>query len=177
MTEVAATASAEDLGADHAVSGVTDLGDVLLGKGLVEAGPARAGVELRARSEEWQVAAGAEIDAIPVVIQQVTAEGGLGPLGAEDAVGRGAELLLPRGIGLHDTGALDDGAGRAIGAHEANGDGIGFTCRGLSGHERDHRKQKHCGQEMTGDHGKTLAQESEKYGTQELRNGKGPCLA
>jgi hypothetical protein len=45
--------------------------------GLEEAGPARTGVEFRARPEERQTAKAAPVDAILVVVEKHTAEGGL----------------------------------------------------------------------------------------------------
>ena len=153
MPQVAVAASAEDLGTGHAERYIAYLGDILRGEGLVKAGPAGAGVELRAGGKERQAAAGAEIDPILVVIQQVAAEGSLGALGPENAVGGSAELLLPFGVRLHHTGTLDDWSRITIRPNEADGDGVRRARRGLSGHARDHRKQQGCGQEMTGDQG------------------------
>ena len=177
MAEVAAAAGAEDLGTDHAEGGITEFGDVLRGKGAVEAGPSGAGVELGAGGKERQAATGAEVDAILVVIEKVAAEGSLGSLGPQDAVGGGSELLFPFGVSLDDTGALDNGAWLAIGTDEADGNAVRVSGRSLCGHEGNHRKHDGRVQEMTGDHGQTIAQESEKYGTQELRKGKVPQIA
>ena len=127
MPQVAVAASAEDLGTGHAERYIAYLGDVLRGEWHVEAGPAGAGVELRAGGKERQAAAGTEIDPILVVIEQVAAEGSLGPLGPQNAVGSRAKLLLPLGVRLHDTGTLDDWSRITIRPNEADGDDIGVA--------------------------------------------------
>ena len=162
MAKVATAASTENLSPDHAERAIADLGDIFWGERPVEAGPAGAGVELRAGGKERQAATGTEIDAFLVVIEQVAAEGRLGPLGPQNPVGGGAKLLLPLGIGLYNTGTLDDRARIAIRFQEADGDGVRISRRSLCGHEADHRKQQGRGQEMTKDHAQTIAQKNEK---------------
>lgn len=128
MAEVAATAGAEDLGAFHAEGGVGVLEDILFGKGTEEARPASARVELGIGGKERESASCAEIDAVLVIIEEVTAEGRLCSLGAKDAVGGGAELFLPFGIGFDDAGRLDNVTGLAIWANESDGNGgIGIS--------------------------------------------------
>ena len=96
-----------------------------------------------------------------MVIEEVAAEGGLGSLGAEDAVGGGAELFFPFGVGFDNAGRFDDGTGLAIGADDAD---IHCSCVagriGLIGHGRcdvgfaaDEEKQKECGQEKSHERG------------------------
>lgn len=156
MAQMPPASCAEDLGTNHAEGSIADLRDVSRCEGTVEAGPSRAGVELRTRGKEWKFASGTEIDTILVIIEEVTAEGGLGSLGTQDAVDGGTELFLPLDIGLHNTRTLHDRARLTIGSNETDGDTIGIGCWRLCGHEGNHRKQQHCGQEMTDDHGKAV---------------------
>ena len=152
MTEMATAAGAEDFGANHAEGDITDFGDVFRGEGAVEAGPASAGVELRAGGEEGQSATCTEVDAIPVVIQQVSAEGGLGSFSSQNAIGGSAKLFLPLRIGLHDAGTLHNRARLTIGANQAYRHGVCVICEprgGLCGHAGNHRKQEESRQEMT----------------------------
>ncbi len=128
VAEVTSAAGAEDLGTYHAQGDITDFRDVFGGKRTVEAGPPGAGVKLRAGGEEWQSAAGAEVNAILVVIQQIPAEGGLGALGPQHAIGGRTKLLLPLGIGLHDEGTLNHWARLTIEADKADGHGMRVTC-------------------------------------------------
>jgi len=153
MAKVAAAAGAEDLGTGHAERYIADLGYVLRSEGPVETGPACARVELRAGGKEWQATAVTKVNAILVVIEQVAAEGSLGPLGPQNAVGSRAKLFLPLGIGFHDSGTLNNWSRLAIGGDQSDGDGIGVAWGILGVHDRYHRKQQGRGQEMTGDHG------------------------
>src|SRR5687768_2653733 len=60
VAQVAAAAVAEDLGARREEAAVHLLGDATRLDGLVEAGPARAGLELRPRAEERRRTCGAD---------------------------------------------------------------------------------------------------------------------
>ena len=55
-----------------------------------------------------------------MVVEEVAAEGRLGSLGAKDAVGGGAQLPLPCGIGLDDAGGIDNRAGLSVGTRETH---------------------------------------------------------
>jgi len=104
MAEMAAATGAENLGTGHAEAAVAKFGDVFLRVGLEEAGPAGARIELRPGGEEREATSGAEVDSLFVVIEEVAAKGWFGSLGPEDAVGRGAELFLPFGVGFDNAG-------------------------------------------------------------------------
>eukprot|EP01025_Chloroclados_australasicus_P065450 TRINITY_DN8919_c0_g1_i4.p3 TRINITY_DN8919_c0_g1~~TRINITY_DN8919_c0_g1_i4.p3 ORF type:complete len:359 (+),score=80.99 TRINITY_DN8919_c0_g1_i4:28-1077(+) len=121
VAEVAVAASAEDLGADHAVAGVFLDVDVLVSDGLEEAGPARAAGELGVAGEERELAAGTGVDAVLFVIEQRAAEGGLGAGVAEDLVGLGAQPLLPLGFAELETGHLDRADEAAVGVEHPQG--------------------------------------------------------
>ena len=85
MAKVAVATRAADFYPDHAVAGVTQLTDVGVVKGFVEAGPTGAGLELAGGVEQRQVAELAVVDAVFLVIQQAATEGGLGALVKQDA--------------------------------------------------------------------------------------------
>ena len=159
MAEMPPAEGAEDLGADHPMGGITQLGDVLRGKRFVEARPTRSGVELGPRGEKRQAAARAEIDALLVVIEEVATEGGLCSFGPQDAVGLGSELFLPLGIGLHHTGKRGDLSRLAIGSDETNGNSIGGGI-GSGDHGEDHERQESGDQ--AGEHQVNLARDHEK---------------
>src|SRR5687768_16077462 len=76
--------------------------DVLLVLGLVEAGPARPGVELRARREQHGAAAGAAVGPVVVVVDVLAGEGPLGARPAQYLVLLGREFLAPLLVGLVD---------------------------------------------------------------------------
>ena len=174
MAQVTAATGAEDLGADHAVGGISQFGDVLLGEGLVEARPTGSGMKLGARREEREVAAGAKVDAGLVIIEQVAAEGDLGSLGSQNAVGFEAKLFFPLGIGLHHAWHVGDGPRFFIGAHQTYGDpgggGVGRLGHGGGGVAiaPDHGEKGNQGQEMKGAHGETIAQVGERVASLRL---------
>ncbi len=75
MAKMARATLAADLDPPHAVAAILDMADMVSVEGLGEAGPARAGLELCARSEQRQPAEAAGIDAILLIVQKETAEG------------------------------------------------------------------------------------------------------
>jgi len=151
MAKMATTAGAENFRAIHAEGSVGMLLDVLLGKGLEEAWPAGARVELGIGGKEREGTSGAEIDPVLVIIEEVAAEGRLGSLGAENAIGGGAELLFPRSISFDDAGRLHDRARLAIGANESdrNGVGIGISHGSGVGNAADKEMQDEDWQEKS----------------------------
>src|ERR1700678_2457155 len=81
MAEMGVAAGAENFGAFHAEAIVGARGDIFRRDGPEEAGPARAGIELRARFEKRQGAADAVVDAVFVVVVEDPAKGRLsGPV-------------------------------------------------------------------------------------------------
>ena len=150
VAEVRAAAGAVDLVAHHAVAGIALGAHVHRIDGRVEAGPAGAGVELVLAREERQSAHDARVRALLVVVEEVSAERGLGARVLGDAVGLGRELrreLLHHGrrerghvvaglrssgsgcgLGVHGGGALfGRGAGDEDGAGERGKRGDGET--------------------------------------------------
>src|SRR5262249_19027763 len=125
VAEVSAAAGAEDLGALHAVGAVGVLVDVGGVKGLEEAGPAGAGVELGVALEERQAAEAADVDAVELVVGEVAAEGRLGALGEDDLGLVGGELLGELlDLGAGEGGDVVGGGGVARGVGVALG-GLG----------------------------------------------------
>src|SRR5215469_8950181 len=86
VAEVAAAAAADDLGAPHEQAVVRPQFDRLSDRGLVEAGPPGARVELGVRAEQLGVAAGAPVEAVLVVVDVLTGERHLGVRPAQDVV-------------------------------------------------------------------------------------------
>src|SRR3954447_10844944 len=79
VAEVGAAVLAHDLRAPHEQRLVVALLDLALLGGLVEAGPAGAGVELRARVEQVLAAHNAAVHAVVVAVVVLAGEGALGP--------------------------------------------------------------------------------------------------
>ena len=86
VAEVAVAEAAGDGGADHHEGAVDGFDDVFFGDGLVEAGPAGAGVEFGGAEEEGEVAGAAAEEAGAVFIPTVAGEGALGGFVAEDPI-------------------------------------------------------------------------------------------
>src|SRR6516162_4538404 len=78
MAQVTAAVAADDLGAPHEQAVVRPQLDRLGDRGLVEAGPPRARVELGVGAEQLAPAAGAPVEAIGVVVDVLTGERPLG---------------------------------------------------------------------------------------------------
>src|SRR5581483_326046 len=118
VAEVRAAAAALDLGADHAVARVLDLGDGVLVERLPEARPAGARLELGLGREERLPAADAAVGARVVVVPVSAGEGPLGALVARDLELLLRELRAPLGLGLDDLArGADVGGGRLVGLH------------------------------------------------------------
>src|SRR5207249_299805 len=86
VTEVSAAGRAGRLGAGHEQGAVCLGGDRGGIARCEEARPARTRLELRLRSEELGVTAGAPVDTGPMLIPQLAAEGSLGALLTEHPV-------------------------------------------------------------------------------------------
>src|SRR4051794_20927119 len=102
MAEMAAAFGAEHLGAEHAVADVPLLVDMAIDRGLGEARPAAAGIELGVGLEQRVAAAGAEIGAGAVVVLILTGEGTLGRLLAQHRVLHRRQLAAPLLFALDD---------------------------------------------------------------------------
>lgn len=86
VPEMAPAACADLFHADHPIAGIAHPANVCLVIGPEEAWPTRTGVEFRTRLEERQTAKAARINAIPVVVEKPTTEGGLGAVLEQDVV-------------------------------------------------------------------------------------------
>jgi hypothetical protein len=85
VTQMAATAGADLLDPDHAVTAVADPPDVRLVEGLEKARPARARVEFGIRAEQRQPAEPAGVDAGFLVVEKDAAKRRLGAVLQQDA--------------------------------------------------------------------------------------------
>src|SRR5262249_56928312 len=85
VAQVAAAAAAVDLRADHEEAAIGRRADGSLDR-LIAAGPARAAVELRVRGEERQVAAGAAVRAVAVLLVERARAGAPGAVPAQHPV-------------------------------------------------------------------------------------------
>jgi hypothetical protein len=104
VTEVSVAPGADGFDAGHAVAGVPVFDDGLLVHRLPEGRPARAAVELGVRSEEGQVATGAVVRALRVVVPVLARKRPLGPLLAQDVKLVRRQHLAPFGVALHHFG-------------------------------------------------------------------------
>src|SRR5215469_5999033 len=102
VAEVAAAAAADDLGAPHEQAVIRPQFDRLGDRGLVEAGPPGARVELGVRAEQLGAAAGTPVEAVPVVVDVLTGERHLGVRPAQDVVLLRGQLLTPLLVRLGD---------------------------------------------------------------------------
>src|SRR5262249_7826309 len=100
--EMAAAFRAQHLGADHAVAMILLLVDMALGRGLREARPAAAGIELGIGFEQRLPAAGADIGAGALLMLILAAERPLGRLLAQHRVLHRRQLGAPLGLALFD---------------------------------------------------------------------------
>jgi len=89
-------------GANHAISCIANLADVLGGNGRPEAGPAAAGVEFGGRVEQRIVTADTAVDSFVVLVPVFAGEGDFGVGVARDVENSGRELFAPFGCGLND---------------------------------------------------------------------------
>ena len=122
VAEVAVAQSATDGGAHHHQRAVDGFDDVLIGDGLIEAGPAGAGFEFGFAGEEGEVAATAAEEACAVLIPTVAGEGALGVFVAEDPIGIFGEELLPLVIGVSEAGDGARAGAVAFGVEVDDGD-------------------------------------------------------
>ena len=114
MTQMTPTATAHDLGAAHEQAVVRPKLDRLGDRGLIEAGPPGAGVELGVGAEQLAAAAGAPVEAAGVVVDVLTGERALGVSLAQHAVLHRGQLLAPllvRLLDLADIGCAGTGMG------------------------------------------------------------------
>src|SRR5215475_7878987 len=120
VTKVAAAATAHDLGAPHEQAVVRPQLDRLGGRGLAEARPAGAGVELGVRAEQPGATAGAPVEAVPVVAQVRTSERHLGMRLTQHVVLQWSQFLAPLLVRLGD---LAGGGCPGTGTRPAHGPG------------------------------------------------------
>src|SRR3984957_1676892 len=115
VPQVTATATADDLGAVHEQGVVGPQLDRLGDRGLGEAGPPGAGVELGVRAEQLAATAGAPVVAVLMVVDVLTREGVLGVRLTQHAVLHRGQLLAPLLVRLGDIadGGLGTDAGLA----------------------------------------------------------------
>jgi hypothetical protein len=102
VTEMCVALRARYFDAAHAVAPVLMLLDIPAGRRLVEARPASARVELRARLEEPRIAADAPISALAVLVPVGAREGALGSLLSRHTELLRRELTGPLLIGLFE---------------------------------------------------------------------------
>ena len=100
VAEMAAAAGADGLGPHHAVARVGSQLDSLGGGRLVEAGPARSGVELGVGAEQLVAARRAAVHAVFLAVRVLAGERRLGSLPAQDLVLLRRQLPLPLLLGL-----------------------------------------------------------------------------
>src|SRR5687767_8502796 len=98
---------AEDFDPAHSIGAVLLVDDVLCRDWLKKTGPAGAGIELRVRGEERQVAANAGVDALSFVVEQCAAKRPFGAFASCNFVLLAGELLAPFGIALLDARQID----------------------------------------------------------------------
>src|SRR5690348_16933674 len=113
VAKVAAAAAAHDLGAPHEQAVVRPQLDRLGDRGLVEARPAGARMELGVRAEQPGATAGAPVEAVLVVVDVRTGERHLGVRLTQHAVLQWGQFLAPLLVGLGDlasNGCLGAGA-------------------------------------------------------------------
>lgn len=104
MTQMAATAPAYDLGANHPVAPIFPDLHCLGHRRRVERGPTRSGVELRLGVKEHGVAAGTPVGPVVMVVDVLAGERPLGAGFAKDGVLLGAQPFLPLLVGGGDVG-------------------------------------------------------------------------
>src|SRR6185437_7014569 len=99
MAQMAATAPAPDLGADHPVAAVLEQLDVLGHRRLIEARPPRSRLELGVRAKQLRAAAGAAVGAVVLEVDVLPGEGALGGGVAQDLELIGAQSFAPLLLG------------------------------------------------------------------------------
>src|SRR6266487_437996 len=102
VAKVAAAAAAHDLGAPHEQAVVRPQLDRLGDRGLVEARPAGARVELGVRAEQPGATAGAPVEAVLVVARVRTGERHLGVRLTQHVVPQWSQFLAPLLVRLGD---------------------------------------------------------------------------
>ena len=130
VPQVAIATLAANLGANHAITRVLNVADMVRIEGFKEARPPGAGFELGAGSEQGQAAQPAAVNAVLFVVEQAAAKRRLGPMIQQNPAFFGAEPLgqtaafriaeraefitrfRKRRLGLHGSlGRLVDGVG------------------------------------------------------------------
>src|SRR6266487_962879 len=106
VAQMATAVAADDLGAAHEQAVVRPQLDRLGDRGLVEAGPPGARVELGVGAEQLAAAAGAAVEAVGVVVDVLTGERALGVSLAQHAVLQRGQLLAPLLVRLLDLAGL-----------------------------------------------------------------------
>lgn len=102
MPEVPAAATAADFDAHHAITGVGQFFDIFGFDRLVITWPAGARIEFRLRRKERQLAGGAHIGALLMVVVVLAGKSLLGTLFAQNLELCGSQYFLPFGIGFMD---------------------------------------------------------------------------
>src|SRR5712692_7446922 len=102
VAKVTAAAAAHDLGTPHQQAVIRPQLDRLGDRGLVEARPAGARVELGVRAEQPGATAGAPVEAVLVVVDVRTGERHLGVRLTQHAVLQRGQFLAPLLVGLGD---------------------------------------------------------------------------
>jgi hypothetical protein len=102
VAEVATATFAQDLGAGHAETRILPELDVLRHRGLVEARPAGAGVELRPGGEQLRAAARASVGAVVLDVDVLAGERPLSRLTPQHLVLLGTQSLAPLLVGQLD---------------------------------------------------------------------------
>ena len=117
------TAAAGNFCARDAEGAIDFFDDIFFGDGLIEAGPAGAGIEFGGGVEKSGVTADAAENSLGVIVGIFICVRALGAFVARDFVGVGGKLLAPFGVRLDDCG---DGnfffAGAGVGKfHDVDG--------------------------------------------------------
>src|ERR1700679_4140542 len=97
-------AAAGYFGAGHAERSVGGLDNIFFGDGLIEAGPAGAGIEFCGGVEKSGVATDAAENSFGVIVGIFVGVGALGAFVARDFVGVGGKLFAPFGVCFDDGG-------------------------------------------------------------------------
>src|SRR5215510_516292 len=125
VAEMPAATAANDLGAPHEQAVVRPQLDRLGDRGLVEAGPPGARVELGVRAEQLGAAASAPVGAVGVVVHVLAGERPLGVRLTQDAVLQRGQLLAPLLVRLGD---LAGGGYLGAGTRLTHGSGSFPSC-------------------------------------------------
>src|SRR5438270_7065572 len=133
MTEMTAARCAGHLDAVHAVAVVVVQLDIRPVARLGKARPASPGIELRLRREQLRAAAGAAVDAAPLLVHVLSRKRAFGPLSAQHLVLRRGERLSPLALALRDPRAVDLVRGIGVVSHTRLTRGSGEAAHRESG--------------------------------------------